>query len=89
MWNLPLFAFESSIALQVLRTLSRYPERPDIGFDIRPIDPRLTHRAGAESGGGAAIFPDGLASFINRDFTKSPRRVLWSRDAADIVRGDW
>ena len=33
MWNLPLFALESSIALRVLRTLSRYPERPDIGFE--------------------------------------------------------
>ena len=65
--DLPLFALEHSRALQILRTLSRAPEVPGVGFDIRPIDPDLMRAAGAESGGGAAIFPDGSAAFTRRD----------------------
>jgi hypothetical protein len=45
--------------------------------------------ARAESRGGGAVFPDGLAAIINRNLIKETRLTAWRRDRRDIAEGAW
>jgi hypothetical protein len=89
LWNLPVFAVESSRALQIFRTLSRFPEHTDVPFDIAPVDPDLLQQARAEGDGGAAIFPDGLAAITRRNLIKEMHPIKWSRHKPDKMEGRW
>ena len=88
-WDLPIYALESSRAFEVLRTISRFPERVDVGFDIEPMDRDLLQQARDEGAGGAAIFPDGFATIIRRNLIKEMHDVVWSREKGNIVQGRW
>jgi hypothetical protein len=80
----PVFALESSIALHVLATLVDYPEQLE-RFNIEPIDRRFMQLARAESGGGGAVFRDGLATVTNRNWIKETRFAGWRRDKRAIT----
>ena len=80
----PAFALEASYALEILRTLSRYPEHFEVGFDLAPI-PLALRRDARGGDGGAAIFPDGLAVITRRNLATTPRLVYWSRERDDLA----
>jgi hypothetical protein len=75
----PAFALEASYALQVLGTLSQYPEQLDVGFDLAPIPLGLRRDVRGDDL-GAAIFPDGLAAITRLDRAAPTPCVLEPRE---------